>query len=104
MRKYGLASLAFFYCDFRDDDKKDLRGLVSSLVIQLCDHSDPYSAILSDFYSAHRSGSRHPSDDALIGCLKDILKHPGQAPVHIIIDALDECPDGFGMPSPRERF
>jgi hypothetical protein len=29
MRKAGLASLAFFYCDFREDQKKDLRGLLS---------------------------------------------------------------------------
>ena len=103
IRKSGLASLAFFYCDFRDDNKKNLHGLVSSLLVQLCHSSDSYSAILSDFYSEHDNGSRHPSDNTLIGCLKRILKHPGQAPVYIIIDALDECPNTFGMPSPREK-
>jgi hypothetical protein len=103
MRKRGLASLGFFYCDFRDDDKKSLRGLVSSLLVQLCDHSDPYSTILSKFYSAHCDGSRQPSDDALIGCLGVILKHPGQAPIYIIIDGLDECPNTFGMPTDREK-
>lgn len=38
MRKAGLASLAFFYCDFKDDKKKDRRvnGLLSSLLVQLC--------------------------------------------------------------------
>jgi hypothetical protein len=104
MRKRGLASLGFVYCDFRDDDKKKLRGLVSSLLVQLCDHSDSYSTILSDFYSAHGKGSRQPSDDALIGCLRDIMRHPGQAPVYIIIDGLDECPNTFGIPSPREKI
>jgi len=103
MRKRGLASLAIFYCDFRDDDKKKLRGLVSSLLVQLCHQSDAYSTILSDFYSTYDSGSRHASDEALLGCLKGMLKHPGQAPVYIIIDGLDECPDGFGRPSPREK-
>src|SRR5579863_10314575 len=103
MRKRGLASLGFFYCDFRDDDKKNLRGLVSSLLFQLCDHSDSYSTILSKFHSAHGNGSRHPSDEALIGCLIDILKHPGQAPVYIIIDGLDECPSASGMRSSREK-
>jgi hypothetical protein len=103
MRKCGLASLAFFYCDFRDDKKKNLRGLLSSLLVQFCHVSDSYSAILSDFYSEHDNGSRNPSDNALIGCLKRILKHPEQAPVYIIIDALDECPNTFGMPSPREK-
>src|SRR5258708_13628205 len=32
-----------------------------------------------------------------------MLKAPGQAMVHIIIDALDECPSTTGMPSPREK-
>ena len=27
LQKSGLASLAFFYCDFREDQKKDRRGL-----------------------------------------------------------------------------
>jgi hypothetical protein len=103
MRKRGLASLGFFYCDFRDDDKRNLHGLVSSLLVQLCHHSDSYSAILSEYYSAHDDGARQASDNALIGCLRDILKHQGQAPVYIIIDALDECPNTFGMPSPREK-
>ena len=103
MRKMGLASLAFFYCDFRDDAKKNLRGLLSSLLVQFCQSSDTYTAILSNFYSEHDNGSRQPSDNALIGCLNWILKDPGQAPVYIIIDALDECPNTFGIPTPREK-
>ena len=103
LRKRGLASLAFFYCDFRDVHKKILRGLLSSLLLQLCDHSEPYSNIFFKFYSAHGDGTRDPSDNDLIECLQDILKQPGQAPVYIIIDGLDECPDTFGMPSPREK-
>ena len=103
MRKRGLASLAFFYCDFRDVHKKNLRGLLSSVLLQFCDHSDSYSTVLSKFYSAHGDGSREPSDAELIGCLEAILKRPDQAPTYIIIDGLDECPDTFGMPSPREK-
>jgi len=103
MRKRGLASLAFFYCDFRDDNKKNLSGLLSSLLVQFCHSSDCYSAILSDFYLEHDHGSRHPSDNALLGCLKRMLKLPGQAPVYIIVDAVDECPNSYGMPSPREK-
>ena len=103
MRKCGLASSGFFYFDFRNDNKKNLRGLLSSLLVQFCHSSDCYSAILSDLYLEHENGSRNPSDSALIGCLKRILEHPGQAPVYIIIDALDECPNAFGMPTPREK-
>ena len=93
MRKAGLASLAFFYCDFRKEEKTGLRGLLSSLLAQLCHQSDPYCDVLSKFYSEHAKGLRRPSDDSLGGCLKDLLNLPGLAPVYIIVDALDECPN-----------
>jgi hypothetical protein len=92
MRKLGLASMAFFYCDFREEQKKDSRGLLSSWLVQLCHQSDAYSNILSNFYLEHSDGSRQPSDDALTECLKEILKLSEQAPVYLIMDALDECP------------
>jgi hypothetical protein len=104
MKKSGLASLAFFYCDFREDEKRDLRGMLPSLLVQLCHQSDSYCQILSRFYSEHANGSRHPSDDALVRCLKNILEVPGQAPVYLIIDGLDECSNTSAMPSPREKI
>jgi hypothetical protein len=103
MRKAGLASLAFFYCDFREDQKKDLRGLLLSLLVQLCHQSDSYCDMLFKFYSEHARGSRHPSDDALAGCLKNLLKLPGLAPVYLIVDALDECLSTSAVPSPRDE-
>ena len=77
--------LAFFYCQ-----KKDQRGLLSSLLVQLFHFSDTYSAILSDFYVVHDDGSQNPSDCDLVKCLKDMLELQGQATVGIIIDAIDE--------------
>ena len=103
LQKAGLASLAFFYCDFRDDQKKGRRELLSSLLVQLCEQSDAYSAILSDFYEAHRRGSQYASDSELKACLKDMLKVPEQATVYIVIDALDECPITTGLPTPRGK-
>ena len=102
MRKRGLASLAFFYHDFREDQKKDLRGLLSSMLFQFCDQSDSYYDILFTFYSTHRRGAQNPSDEALIHCLQDILKLRGRAPIFLIVDALDECSNNSSMPSPRE--
>ena len=99
----GLASLAMFYYDFREDEKKDLRALLSSMLSQLCDQSDSYYAVLSAFYSTHRDGARSPSDDELIRCLKNLLGLPGQAPVYLIIDALDECPN-TSLPSHRDQI
>ena len=103
MRKAGLASLAFFYCDFREEQKTNLGGLLSSLLVQLCHQSDSYSDILFKLYSEHAGGPRDPSDDVLAGCLKDLLKLPGHAPVYLIVDALDECPNSSSFPPPREE-
>ena len=105
LQKSGLASLAFFYCDFRDDQKKDRRGLLSSLLVQLSEQSDAYSTILSKFYEAHRRGSQqsHASGSELADCLKNMLKLSGQATVHVVIDALDECPIATGSQFPREK-
>ena len=103
MRQCGLASIAFFYCDFREDQKKDLRGLLSSLLAQLFEQSNAYCDMLFKFYSEHANGRRRPSDDALVGCLKDILKLPHQARVYLIVDALDEFPNASAIPSPRAK-
>jgi hypothetical protein len=100
MQKAGLASLAFFYCDFREDRKKELRGLLSSFLVQLCHQSDSYFNILSKFYSEHGKGLRSPSNGALAGCLMDLLKLPGLPPVYLIVDALDECPNPSVVRSP----
>jgi len=103
MRKSGLASVGFFYHDFRDVQKKDRRGLLSSLLVQFCHQSDSYCDILSKLYLEHTNGSQRPSDSALLRCLIEIVKLPGQASVYLIVDALDECPDTSSMPSPREK-
>jgi hypothetical protein len=103
MRKSGLASLAIFYCDFREDQKKDVRGLLASILVQLCRQSDSYCEIISNFYSKHEDDSQHVSDGELVQCLQTLLEVPGQAPVYLIIDALDECPNTSAMPSPREK-
>jgi len=103
MCELGLASLAFFYCDFREDQKRHRRGLLSSLLAQLCQQSDAYYDALSELYLAHHHGSQHASDTELAQCLKHLLALPGQATAYIVIDALDECPMTTGSSSPREE-
>jgi len=103
MQKTGLASLAFFYCDFREDQKQDLRGLLSSLLVQLCHQSDSYCDFLLKFYSEHAEGLQHPSDNELTRCFTNLLELPGHAPVYLIVDALDECPNTTALETPREK-
>jgi len=102
MQESGLASLAIFFYDFREDGKKDLTGLLSSVLFQLCDQSNSYYDIVSTFYSTHRNGAQSPGDDKLVECLMNILKHQEPRPVYLVIDALDECPSTSSLSSPRE--
>ena len=104
MQKSGLAALVMFYCDFREDRKQHVSGLLSSVLFQLCDLSDCYYDILSAFYSTHRNGAQSPSDDKLLQCLLDLLKFPAPQPVYLVIDALDECPSTSSLSSPREKL
>ena len=94
--------VAYYYFDFRDTAKQDVRGLLSSLVVQLGAKSDLCCDILSRLYSKHDAGLRLPDDDALTQCLQDMLQHPRQPPIYVIVDALDECPNSSGAPSLRE--
>jgi NACHT domain len=103
MRKSGLTSLTIFYHDSRESQKKCLRGLLSSVLFQLCDQSDSHHDMLSTFRSTHRDDEQSPRDDELVRCSKSLLGIRGQAPVYLIIDALDECPSSSAMPSPREE-
>ena len=102
LHKEGLGIVAYYYFDFRDTAKQDVRGLLSSLVTQLSAKSDVCYDILSRLYSEHDNGSQLPDDDALTQCLKEMLELPEQPPIYIVIDALDECPNSPGAPSPRE--
>jgi hypothetical protein len=102
--KAGQASMAYFYFDFRDADKQSLRDLLSSLLSQLSVRSASRRDILSKLYMDHDEGKRQPSDDVLTQCLKAVLALSSEDPVYLIIDALDECPDSHGIPSPRERL
>ena len=95
--------MAYFYFDFRDINKQNRRDLLSSLATQLSDQSHRHCDILNGLYVKHKSGAQKPSEDELIECLKDMLTLPDQQPVYLIIDALDECPDTSGLPSPREQ-
>src|SRR5712675_3552004 len=100
----GQASMAYFYFDFRDVNKQHLHDLIPSILIQLSAHSHRHHDILSRLYEAHDSGKTRPSDLVLVNYLKQILLNlPTRRPIYLIMDALDECPDTSGIPSPREQ-
>jgi hypothetical protein len=97
----NLASMGYFYCDFRDQKKQSVDGFLSSFLFQLAAQSDPCCDILFNLYSSHARGSRMPSTGTMTQCLMDMLKHLVQEPMYIVVDALDECPGIPGLPSAR---
>ena len=103
MHAAGLATMAYYYFDFRDVKKQDCYGLLSSLILQLSSESDSCFSILSQSYSDHGRGIRKPDIDALKKCIVDMMNLPGQAPTYIIVDAVDECPNLSGTPSARDE-
>jgi hypothetical protein len=98
--------MGYYYFDFRDTTKQDIRGLLASLVAQLCAKSDSCYDILSELYSKNNSGSQQPNNRSLTECLKKMLRLPLQPMIFIIVDAVDECPNsewtGFAN-TPRKR-
>jgi NACHT domain-containing protein len=91
----GLADIAYYYFDFRDFKKQDCYGLLSSLILQLSVQSDPCSKILSKLY-LDNGPVLTPTLIALNACIKDMLSLPGQGPIYIIVDGVDECPNSSG--------
>jgi hypothetical protein len=103
LREAGLATLAYFYFDFRDTDKQNLHNALPSLLTQLSARSDRCCDILSRVYKTHDDGAHKPSTSTMISCLKEMLALPGQGPIYIILDALDECSNTSGIPSARKQ-
>ena len=94
----GWAFLAYFYFDCKDTGKQDSRALLSSLLDQLSNQSDQLCDVLRGLWSKHHDGSEKPVNDALLQCLKDMLILPRSAPIYLVMDALDECPNESGYP------
>ena len=102
LRDAGLASMAYYYFDFRDTEKQNRQNLLLSLLSQLSACSDICCYILHRIYVTHNNGAQKPTDAVLVQCLKEALTLSVDRPTYIIMDALDECPNTFGLPSPRE--
>ncbi|KAH9052831.1 hypothetical protein EDB87DRAFT_1835577 [Lactarius vividus] len=81
LRDAGSASVAYFYFDLEM----------------------PCLDVLSRVYSTYNDGKERPNERTLVKCLKDMLMALStlQLPTYIILDALDECPNTSGIPTPR---
>ena len=80
MHTAGLATMTYYYFDFRDVKKQDCYGLLSSLVLQLSAKSDSCYNVLSKLYLDISCGMRKPDVDALKKRLADMLSLPNFYP------------------------
>jgi NACHT domain len=103
MSDAGLASLAYFYLDFKDTSKQSAHALLASILFQCSAQSDDCCNILSRLHLSRKAGSEQPDEETMRECLREMLATPNQGSLFIVIDALDECPQSAGTPSPRER-
>jgi hypothetical protein len=104
MCKVVPAYAAYFVFDSEDDHKQSCHDMAASILTQLSAQSDRCFGLLSRLYSSQNRGARIPTSYVLTECLKDMLSLPGQSPVYIIMDAIDECPNTCGVPSQREEI
>ena len=70
MHAAGLATMAYYYFDFRDVKKQDCQGLLSSIVSQLSAESDSCANVLSKLYSDNCRGLQKPE----LGALKNVCR------------------------------
>jgi hypothetical protein len=95
--------MAYCFFDYRDTDIQTRHYILSSLLIQLSNQSNPCCDVLDDLYKTHhKDPPQMPSGRVLTEYLKKMLSAPGQTQIYIILDGLDESPSSPGSPSPRE--
>jgi hypothetical protein len=97
------ALITYCFFDYRDTDIQTRHYILSSLLIQLSNQSNPCCDVLDDLYSTHyKDPPQMPSGHVLTEYLKKMLSAPGQTQIYVILDGLDESPSSPGSPSPRE--
>jgi hypothetical protein len=82
-------ALAYFYFTFSDTKKQSAIGLLESLVKQLCSRRPILPQQMETLYEYKERGER-PDAKTLEATL--IASMAGFSTVHVVIDALDECP------------
>jgi len=102
IRKDLPALIAYYYFNRKDASKRDVRGLLASLLFQLGYLSERCWDILHRLYITSHDCPERPSDADLELCLKSMLGLQKNVPIFVIIDALDECPGATRTPSPGE--
>ncbi|KAI0383348.1 ankyrin [Hypomontagnella monticulosa] len=82
-------ALAYYYFSFRDESTQNTAVMLASLIKQLCARRPIISELVESF-SEYKDKGERPDTNMLETAL--VATARGFSTVHIVIDALDECP------------
>ena len=85
----GDAALAYFYFDYREQDRQTPDDFVASLLRQIAVRKVDFPQSLLDFYEHYRNERAQDATDDLFAIFRQI--YTSFEKCYIIIDALDEC-------------
>ena len=85
MNEDSKIPLGYYYFDFNDRGKQNVRGLITSLLMQISFSNQNITPLLSLYCQCARGG-RAATDDELSACFRSTVIR-----AQIVIDALDEC-------------
>ncbi|KAF4900929.1 Ankyrin repeat domain-containing protein 50 [Colletotrichum fructicola] len=89
LRENRTGVILYFFFDFSDDKKRNLDGLLRSLIFQLYAIKEASDQKVDDLRKSYDNGKDSPTTDDLSQCLKDVLETFQE--IIILMDALDEC-------------
>jgi hypothetical protein len=84
--------VAYFYFDFRDIQKQNAKGMVQSLIYQICKRKPAMSKAVVQLWDQYRHNTRAQEPglkDDLLPALKESLV--GFKGIYVVLDGLDEC-------------
>ncbi|KAF4436368.1 hypothetical protein F53441_13284, partial [Fusarium austroafricanum] len=88
----AYASVAYFYCDFRNPDTRDSLNLLGSLIAQICSQFDSFPKELEEAFERSGTSGLSSSRHRNLHTFSEILMLlTSQHRVAILVDALDEC-------------
>jgi NACHT domain len=88
-RNNPTAAVAYFYFDFKDNEKQQHQKMIRSLSKQLSLQSAMMPPVLITLFSSCEDGEQQPTASKLLPVLQRMIQEPSE--FFIILDALDDC-------------
>lgn len=90
----NVGNCAYFYFDFRDVKQQFSKEVIRSLTFQIVLRHDALSG-LEQLHNQSNQGASQPGKADIQDLLREMSD--SQNPIHIVLDALDECTDREAM-------